>query len=77
VDTANCPVSALRRTQPCQPSNNTPTVTSTGTGSRTSPPVRNPIASAFVRNVRLDRRRFPSPTFGNDNITTQRFDDLS
>jgi acyl dehydratase len=39
--------------------------------------VRNPIASAFVRNVRLDRRRFPSPVFGNDTITTQRFDDLS
>ena len=74
---ANCPASARRRTQPCQPSNKSETVTSTGTGSGVAPPVRNPIASAFVRNVRLDRRRFPSPIFGNDTITTQRFDDLS
>ena len=41
------------------------------------PPARNTIASDFVRNVRLDRRRFPSPILGNDTITTQRFDDLS
>jgi hypothetical protein len=39
--------------------------------------VRNPIASAFDLNVRLDRLRFPSAVFGNAAITTQRFDLLS